>query len=234
MARAAPTALQDIREAISPRDNDTFDFGNLSSTKMISLMSSAAPIPLQDDTQDSDTPGLDDFDEMIVCYTEDPDRYCLGLFYYPICIGDVLMGTYLIEHKLGHGDFSTVWLAHDLEKERDVALKIMSPRRMGEYELSMQKKIMSAVQGTSNLVTCLANFSLTGSSDDHQVLVFPVRGPNFRSVMLSQISMANRMSAAWQLLQALECLHNANIVHNSELTPTCFSLLVCMLNILQI
>jgi hypothetical protein len=55
--------------------------------------------------------------------------------------------------------------------------------------------------------------------------VFPVWGPNFKSVMLNQISMVNRMSAARQLLKALECLHNADIVHNSELTRTCFSLL---------
>ena len=89
----------------------------------------------------------------------------------------------------------------------------------------MQKKIMSAVQDTSNLVTYLTTFSLPGRKGNHQVLVFPVRGPNFSSVMLNQISMANRMSAARQLLKALECLHNANIVHNSELTPTCFSLI---------
>jgi serine/threonine protein kinase len=37
--------------------------------------------------------------------------------------------------------------------------------------------------------------------------------------------MVNRMSAAKQLLKALECLHNANFVHNSELTLACFSLI---------
>jgi hypothetical protein len=81
---------------------------------------------------------------------------------------------------------------------------------------------MSAVQGTSNLVTYLTAFPLT------------MRGPNFESVMLNQISMANRMSAARQLLKALECLHKANFVHHSELTRLVFPLLVCMLNILQI
>jgi hypothetical protein len=46
--------------------------------------------------------------------------------------------------------------------------------------------------------------------------------------------MATRMSAARQLLKALECLHKAGIVHNGELTLACCSLNVHMLIILQI
>jgi serine/threonine protein kinase len=120
-------------------------------------------------------------------------------FYYPICIGDVLEHTYRIEHKFGHDNFSTVWLARDIKNNMDVALKIMIPGCAGDDECSMQEKIMSAVQA-SNL------FSLSGRKGSHQVLVFPVRGPNFESVMLNQISMVNRMSAARQLLKALPIL----------------------------
>jgi hypothetical protein len=36
--------------------------------------------------------------------------------------------------------------------------------------------------------------------------------------------MTTRMSAARQLLKALERLHNAGIVHNGESTPACCSL----------
>ena len=88
--------------------------------------------------------------------------------------------------------FSTVWLARDIKKKRDVALKIMVSGDQGDYECSMQKKIMSAVQEeTSNLVTYLTAFSIPGckGTNNYQVLVFPVLGPNFRSVMLNQISM---------------------------------------------
>ena len=147
------------------------------------------------------------------------DQYESGLL-YPICIGEVLKNTYRIEHKLGHGDFSTVWLARDTKKKRDVALKILAPGSDNEY--TMQKEIRRTVQDTPYLVTYLTTFSLTGHSGNHRVLVFPMRGPNFDSVMMNQISMANRMSAAWQLLKALECLHSAKIVHHSELTPTYF------------
>ncbi|EQL37611.1 hypothetical protein BDFG_01186 [Blastomyces dermatitidis ATCC 26199] len=36
--------------------------------------------------------------------------------YCPICLGEVLNGRYLIEHKLGAVGFSTVWMAHDLQE----------------------------------------------------------------------------------------------------------------------
>ena len=223
----APTSHQDIGEAKSLQDDDQFNFGDFSRTNEgMLLMSSAAPISLQDSDplQDSDASDRGDFvngvDEFRLCVSaEDLELYALGL-YYPICIGEVLMKRYRIEHKIRHDDISTVWLARDIKKKRDVALKIMVSGDQGDYERGMQKKIMSAVQEeTHNLVTYLAAFSLPGrkGTNNHQVLVFPVLGPNFSSVMLNQISMTNRMAAAWQLLKALECLHNAKIVHDSDL-----------------
>lgn len=45
--------------------------------------------------------------------------------FYPICLGEVLNERYLVEHKIAYGGFSTVWMAHDLQEKRDVALKVM-------------------------------------------------------------------------------------------------------------
>jgi serine/threonine protein kinase len=170
----------------------------------------------------------------------------------------VLEDTYRIEHKLGHGESSTVWLAHDIKRGKDVALKIMIAEYKGEDEgedeYRMQKEIIRTVQDTSKLVTYLTTFSLRGCNsckgNNHRVLVFPVRGPSFSDTLhidmdilfpgtvwpftFKSFSMATRMSAARQLLKALECLHKAGIVHNGELTPACCSLNVCMLIILQI
>jgi serine/threonine protein kinase len=67
----------------------------------------------------------------------------------------VLEDTYRIEHKLGHGEKSAAWLARDIKKQKDVALKIAGNQgeNQGENEYNMQKEIISAVQDTSNLVT---------------------------------------------------------------------------------
>jgi Protein kinase domain len=163
-------------------------------------------------------------------YAEPEDWYIFDLL-YPICIGDVLEDRYRIEHKLGHGANSAVWRARDIQKLKDVALKIMMPGDEGENEYNMQNEIINTVQDTSNLVTYLDTFFLRGQKGDHRVLVFDVRGPNFYLTLwpkgisaFENFSMATRMSAARQLLIALERLHNAGIVHNGELTPVCCSL----------
>ena len=90
--------------------------------------------------------------------TEDRKDYHLG-FYYPIRIGDVLNQTYRIEHKLGHGGFSTVWLARDIPGEKDVALKIIIPGKAGENEYNMQNEIISTMQDTSNILNIRRLFS---------------------------------------------------------------------------
>ncbi|ROW11120.1 hypothetical protein VMCG_00957 [Cytospora schulzeri] len=46
---------------------------------------------------------------------------------YPVTVGELIQGggkSYRIEHKLGHGGFSTVWLAFEVETSTLVALKI--------------------------------------------------------------------------------------------------------------
>lgn len=84
---------------------------------------------------DSDEAEYGDFvdsdeDYDVTEYTEFPYEYR----FYPIRIGEVIDQTYRIDHKLGHGGFSTVWMAHDLKNRRDVALKIMAVGNSREYE----------------------------------------------------------------------------------------------------
>ncbi|PTU21167.1 hypothetical protein P175DRAFT_0516734 [Aspergillus ochraceoroseus IBT 24754] len=108
--------------------------------------------------------------------------------FYPICVGEVLDERYLIEHKIGSGGFATVWMAHDLQDKRDMKL-------------------------FKHLVTRLATFQLRGNKCHHQVLVFPLMGPCLCRGLLRKLAMGTRMSAAQQLLAALENLHKAGIVH---------------------
>ncbi|KKZ61912.1 hypothetical protein EMCG_03611 [[Emmonsia] crescens] len=135
--------------------------------------------------------------------------------FYPLCLGEVLDERYLVEHKIGFKSFSTVWMAHDLKTKRDVALKIFSLGEWGEHETHMQNEILQNVQDTSNLVTCSASFLLpAGSSKSHhRVLVLPLVGPCITSLNLDRMPLATRMSAAKQLLEALEKIHKAGIIH---------------------
>lgn len=74
---------------------------------------------------------------------EPRERYEQGL-YYPVQIGDILDSKYRIEHKLGWGGYSTVWLAHDTQQDKAVALKILIPGK-GQAECRIQDMILRAV-----------------------------------------------------------------------------------------
>ncbi|KAL2279741.1 hypothetical protein FJTKL_13132 [Diaporthe vaccinii] len=55
-------------------------------------------------------------------FTEGVDGYAVrgghpGPPCYPVTVGEVIQGggkSYRIEHKLGHGSFSTIWLAYEI------------------------------------------------------------------------------------------------------------------------
>jgi serine/threonine-protein kinase SRPK3 len=52
------------------------------------------------------------------------DDYKPGGF-HPVHLGDIFNDRYAVEHKLGHGGSSVVWLARDLQTNSCVALKIL-------------------------------------------------------------------------------------------------------------
>ena len=164
---------------------------------------------LVDSDNEEEVDDLEENSEPLILYFQPP-------FYYPITIGYLLAQRYRIVHKLGHGGFSTVWMAHDIVTKKDVALKVTIPTRdAADPESTMHNEIRQRVQDTSKLLLSSETFSLPGPNGHHRVLVFPLRGPNLHSCFAS-MSMANRMSAAKQVLQALKCLHDANIVHRGQ------------------
>ena len=144
--------------------------------------------------------------------------------YYPICLEEVLKDRYLIKHKVGFDGFSTVWMAHDLQDRRDVALKVMASGWEDSSEIRIQDEILRDVQDTSHLVTYLTTFLLPGHQNEchnHRVLVFPLMGQCLYPAILRNIPLASRMSAAKQLLEALENLHKAGIVHRDLSDRNC-------------
>jgi hypothetical protein len=140
-------------------------------------------------------------------------------FYYPIRIGMVLNERYRIEHKLGHGGFSTVWMAHDTVGRRHVALKVPSlTSHTADKELAINNDIRRSVRDSSYLSLCDDSFSVLCSDRSLTFLVFPLLGPSLNSGFTG-MTWAVRMSAAKQLLQALKGLHDAGFVHRGPFLP---------------
>ncbi|KAK2742795.1 hypothetical protein FQN57_005086 [Myotisia sp. PD_48] len=147
-------------------------------------------------------------------HVEDPDKYGEGLL-FPVCLGDWFNNRYRAFHELGHGTFSTVWLAHDTLKQKAVALKIMVPGNVAEHELHIQDEIRHRVRDTSNLVLYTDIFFVGNiNNKQHRVLAFPAFAPRTNDPdFLRQIPMATRMRAAKQLLEILASLHDRGFVH---------------------
>ncbi|KAL4932072.1 kinase-like protein [Aspergillus undulatus] len=114
--------------------------------------------------------------------------------FYPICLGEVLNERYLVEHKIDAGGFSTVWMALDLQENKDVAVKVI-------------------VEDAFHLVTYLDTFLLPGNNCHHRVMVLPLMGPCLDRYTVDKFAITTRISAAKQSLEALETLHKAGIVH---------------------
>lgn len=100
------------------KGDDTADFGNF----------------VRNEDEEAD---LEEVAEPWHNYDEETERV-----FYPVRLGDVLNERYLVEHKISFGGFSTVWMAHDLQDKRDVALKVMCLGDWAETEIRMQDKII--------------------------------------------------------------------------------------------
>jgi serine/threonine-protein kinase SRPK3 len=165
--------------------------------------------------------------------------YCPG-GYHPVHLGDKFNDRYTIEHKLGYGGYSTVWLARDPQK-RLVALKIMVAAKPGDvdYEDILQEasflrrlkpqpgasigRPLSGVLYSSHTTppsffpTLLDEFIIQGPNGEHRCLVTDVLGPSLGGLTGDDrlyafpVKLATRIAV--QLAQAVAELHECGIVH---------------------
>ncbi|KAI8964185.1 kinase-like domain-containing protein [Daldinia sp. FL1419] len=146
---------------------------------------------------------------------EDIELYRPG-GYHPVEIGNVLHGRYEVVHKLGHGDFSTVWMCLDITGQKWKAVKILAACRSSTDcpELKLRQ-----IVGASQLVTFPErHFWISGINGKHLALVSPLLGPTISntSSLTSNVNKIKRV--CWRLAEALEYIHSRNICHG-DLKP---------------
>lgn len=161
--------------------------------------------------------------------TEGIDEYAVrtdypGLPCYPVTIGELIQGSgksYRIEHKLGHGAFSTTWLALEVETNTSVALKIhRTLTTAGQTESRTHQDIRRLIPDHSDchLVISTSMFSLPGQFLEypHVVIVLPVMGPDLHIYMGSWGQLSDsftRLSLAKDVLKAIVSLHAHELIH---------------------
>ncbi|RAH71180.1 kinase-like protein [Aspergillus aculeatinus CBS 121060] len=143
------------------------------------------------------------------------ERYQPG-GYHPIQIGDQFHGRYRVIHKLGHGSYSTMWVAQDEQKKKLVALKICTARSN-----SNEVNIISALthprfpvtndSGKAMISSILDTFTVHGPNGTHAChITTPARASlsglkDGSWIRLFQLDVARALAA--QLVLAADYLH---------------------------
>lgn len=164
-----------------------------------------------------------DFEYEVIEEVERIERYKPG-GYHPVALGDTLRdGRYRIINKLGHGTYSTSWIAQDQETSGYVAVKICTADSSGA---SQERDILRHLRGRDHprderaaLVTALLDeFHLDGPNGRHACIVTkPTRMsiPDTRDTSscygLLRIPTARAVIA--QLVRAVAFCHERGVVH---------------------
>ena len=131
-----------------------------------------------------------------------------------LALAAILTDRYRIERQLGQGGMATVYLAHDLKLEREVALKVLRPE-------------LGAVLGTERF---LAEVKITARLDHPHILtlidsgsaggllyyVLPyVRGESLRDLLNreQQLGVEQALAITKQVGSALDYAHRKGVVH---------------------
>ncbi|KAG6188415.1 hypothetical protein E4U10_005262 [Claviceps purpurea] len=158
--------------------------------------------------------------------------------YYYVDIDDRLNERYRIVHKLGHGTFSTIWLAIDEETRKYVAIKVeiaQSDGSEGDVLTDISQSLSNSnISNDKKLLipTLLERFEMSGPYGTHPCLVtLPARcdltdAQCNASTNFFQLDVARSLAA--QLAIAVSMVHEKGYAHGDLSAPTYSVATVCL------
>ncbi|MCA2992768.1 serine/threonine-protein kinase, partial [Gemmatimonas sp.] len=125
-----------------------------------------------------------------------------------------LADRYRVERELGAGGMATVFLAHDLRHERDVAIKVLHPDLGAALGA---ERFLSEIKTTARLQhPHILPLLDSGAADGLLYYVMPyVRGETLRARLEreTQLPIADAVRIATEVAEALQAAHALGIVH---------------------
>ncbi|KAF3481876.1 serine protein kinase Sky1 [Arthroderma uncinatum] len=150
--------------------------------------------------------------------------------YHPARLGDMFDGKYQVVKKLGYGEYSTVWLAHDTKTDDVVALKVLqaefskAEKKNFEVEiLRFMKNDSSTHPGKRHILGISDDFQHHGPNGNHICLVHEATGPDLarfqRRFPEAQLPVPMVKRIAKQFLLGLDYLHRFCKIVHTDIKP---------------
>ena len=159
--------------------------------------------------------GCNDLSEYVwIDGVESLDGYQPG-GYHPITIGQILCGRFYIIHKLGYGNYSTVWLARDITIEQYVALKVCTADSTDRETTSLQElSTPSGHLGRSSIPSALSTFLITGPNGTHLCYtMLPAQGDLAQALSERLLPLDVTRALVGGLVVAVAYVHSRGYVH---------------------
>jgi serine/threonine-protein kinase len=145
-----------------------------------------------------------------------------------LAAGTELDGRFRIRSLLGEGGMGHVYLAADLQRGRDVALKILIPRYRGRPE--REQRLLNEAEFARRVGTHPGMPQLHGAGRLRDLGGCPyvawevVQGRDLNAVLTLRYVIAPRLAAEWarQLADALCAMHRAGVVHRDVTVTNVF------------
>ncbi|PVH93024.1 kinase-like protein [Periconia macrospinosa] len=144
--------------------------------------------------------------------------------HHPVMIDDVLHNRYRIVDKLGFGGFSTVWLARDLTKNRNLVVKVGRssvgfPRKETEILQALQTPKLPLPPGfeanpQTNIPSIFDTFDVRGPNGTHTCYTLTPAQGNLKEKSFSRlfpVQVARALAA--KLARAVAYVHSQGFVH---------------------
>ncbi|OAR02924.1 hypothetical protein LLEC1_05527 [Akanthomyces lecanii] len=142
------------------------------------------------------------------------EKYAPGGF-HPVLVGDRIHNRYQVVDKLGHGGWSTVWLVHDAQEQRYLALKVgVADSLPREVPVLRALGARPEAPGFEYIPHLLDEFTVSGPNGTHPCYTTALALCNLRECSFSQLFPLDVARAmAYQLVLAVAYVHSQNLVH---------------------
>ncbi|HRH41063.1 MAG TPA: protein kinase [Pyrinomonadaceae bacterium] len=124
------------------------------------------------------------------------------------------IGRYEVKSKLGEGGMGEVFLAHDSELDREVAIKVLLPEFCCNLERVNRFKLEAKAASALNHPNILTIYEIGGDKDSIYIVTEYIKGETLRSlIQKGAITGEIALGIAQQIADALHAAHKGGIVH---------------------